>query len=660
MAGQLRHLFSPIKIGSMTVKNRIVMCPHGLWFKDFAQLGKVITDHLILYFEQRAKGGVGLIGNYLTTVDPFTPDFFRTFRRPDALPQFSKAAETMRKYGTKFVVQLAHFGGQWGCWQPPCGVAPSAIPYVGATGLVNFMPRELTIDEIGEIIAEFAFSAKVCQEAGIDGVELHAAHGYLLNEFMSAYYNKRTDKYGGSLENRLRFPLEIIDAVREAVGKDYMVGIRMNADDYLDGGLTLDETRIMAQVLTKEGKLDYLSVTGATYASTELLIDPMYFPLGSTVYLAAGIKEVVDTPVIARGRIVDPIQAEQILANNQADMVSMTRALICDPEMPKKAEEGRLEEIRKCLGCSEACWGAVTNIVQAFLVGTCCAINPVVGREMEPGWVELIPAERKKRVMVVGGGPAGLEAARVAALRGHKVSLYEKGPELGGQTLIAAKAPGRDGFLDLSRYYTYQMKILGVEVHLDTKVDVDMLKQVNPEAVVVATGTVPYLPDIPGVDQSNVVDVPDVLSGNVEVGNNVVVIAGEQHIKALSVADFLASQGKKVELLTEGYQFGSLVEYDTRVALFHRLFHNNVTMSTFTRVKGISDSTVITENVHNKKERRIEGVDHIVLSFEGKKDISLYHALKGQLKEVYAIGDCFSSINLPAAILSGAQVGRQI
>ncbi len=661
MAQEFRLLFSPIKIGSMTLKNRIVMCPHGFWFKDFVERGKVPTDRLIRYWEERAKGGVGMIGNYLTTVDPFTPDLFRTFRRADAKEGFGKAAETLHKYGTKFYVQLAHFGGEWGVFQPPGPVAPSVMPYDAHTGLPSFMPRALSISEAEEIVAEFAFSARVCQEAGVDGVELHAAHGYLLNEFLSPYYNRRTDKYGGSRENRLRFVKEIIDAIRREVGRDYVVGIRLNVDDFVDGGIDLEEGRAIAKTLADDGKLDYMNISGSTYISTPLVIDPMYFPLGSTVYLAASIKEVVSIPVIARGRIIDPIQAEQILENHQADLVGMTRSLIADPELPQKAQEGRLDEIRKCLGCSEGCWGTVVNLARGFMVGMTCTMNPAVGREMIPGWYELIPAETKKQVMVIGGGPAGLETARVAASRGHKVSLYEKEPELGGQTLIAARAPGRDGFLDCPHYFSYQMKLLGVSVCLNTEVTVDLVKGVNPDVVVIAAGAVPYTPDIPGVEQENVVQAWDVLSGKVDVGDNVVVIAGEQHMTSLSTADFLASQGKKVELITEGYQFGTLAEINTKIACFNRLCLNNVTFTIMTRVKEISGNNLKVENTYNRRiNRQIEGVDNVVLAYTGQKNDSLYHALKGKVKEVYAAGDCFASTNLPAAIFAGAEVGRKI
>ena len=287
-------------------------------------------------------------------------------------------------------------------------------------------------------------------------------------------------------------------------------------------------------------------------------------------------------------------------------------------------------------------------------------MNPAVGHELEPGWYELIPAANKKRVMVIGGGPAGLETARLAAARGHTVSLYEKGPELGGLTLVAARAPGRDGFLDLSRYFTYQMKLLGVDVHLNTEVTADMVKQLGPDVVIVATGSLPLFPHIPGVDQDNVVEVRAVLTGQVEVGQNVVIIAGEQHIQALSTADFLATQGKKVQVLTEEYFAGSQVELATRAALYQRLYQGGVALVPSTAVKEISGNTVVVANTFTREERRIEEVDTVVISFGGRENNALSQTLRGRVKELYAVGDCAGVKKLYDATREAARLGRKI
>jgi NADPH-dependent 2,4-dienoyl-CoA reductase/sulfur reductase-like enzyme len=387
----------------------------------------------------------------------------------------------------------------------------------------------------------------------------------------------------------------------------------------------------------------------------------MYFPLGSFVYCAAAVKQAVDIPVFARGRITDPYQAEQILANGQADMVSMVRTFIADPEFGNKAREGRIDEIRRCIGCNEGCWARGTrDLVIGMNIGMTCTMNPAVGHEGEPGWGELIPARVSKRVMIIGGGPAGLEAARVAVLRGHKVSLYEKSPALGGQTLIAAKAPGRDGFLDLGRYYTYQMQLLKVDVHPNSEVTPELVEKEHPDAVVVATGSVPLLPDIPGIDGPNVCQVRQVLNGEVQTGEKVVIIAGEEHMQALTAADFLAEQGKKVEILTSSYYAGVTVEPETKQAVYQRLFQKGVVITPHTGVKEIAGKTVVAYNVFTRNERRIEVVDTVVIAWGDREENALYYTLKDKVKEVHKIGDANGVRRVHDATREGAIVGRAL
>jgi NADPH-dependent 2,4-dienoyl-CoA reductase/sulfur reductase-like enzyme len=291
-------------------------------------------------------------------------------------------------------------------------------------------------------------------------------------------------------------------------------------------------------------------------------------------------------------------------------------------------------------------------------MGMTCTMNPAGGHEAEPGWGELIPAPVRKRVMIIGGGPAGLEAARVAALRGHKVSIYDKSPVLGGQTLIAAKAPGRDGFLDLGRYYTYQMQLLKIDVHLNTEVTAAVVESERPDAVVVATGSVPLLPDIPGINGANVCEVRQVLNGEVNTGENVVIIAGEEHMHALTAADFLAEQGKKVEILTTSYYAGVTVEPETKHAVYQRLFQKGVVFTPHTGVKEISGNTVVAFNVFTRNERRIERVDTVVVAWGSREDNALYYALKDRVKEVHKIGDANGVRRAHDATREGAIIGR--
>lgn len=650
MAQQLKNLFSPIEVGPFTLRNRIVCTAHGTYYDEHGTglPGEKQTG----YWVSKAKGGIGMIHTEATFAHVHS--YRNTFSHPQVVPMFKKAAEAVREHGARLVVQLVHVGVQTQAF-PPSFIPWAASVVSGPRDWAT--PHEMSGDEVREVIDSYGMAAEKLREANMDGVEIGGSHGYIVTQFLSPFFNHRTDEWGGSLENRLRFPLEVIDVIRSKVGNDMMVGLRVNGDDFLQGSNTLEEMLVIAKALCDTGKLDYLSVSAGTYRTFSVEVEPMYYPLGSMVYLAAALKEVVNIPVLARGRINDVVFAEQVLANNQADLVTMTRASITDPDFPNKAKEGKLDEIRKCIGCNEGCLARVLSVNHQSMR---CTMNPAVGRETEAGWGEMQSASRSKKVMIVGAGPAGLEAARVAAARGHKVSLYDRGSEIGGQILIASKAPGRDGFLDLPRYYDYQIKTLGIDLHLNTDVTPETVRQAAPDAVVVAAGSIPHKPHIPGIDQPNVAEVRDVLTGKAQVGQNVVVIAGDHHNQGLSVADFLTGLGKKVEVLHEEYSAGVNIEIATRHAVHQRLYQQGIKLSPLTAVKEISGNTVVAYNVLTRQERRIEGVDTVVYAFGGEEDGSLYHALKGQVKELYAVGDCAGVKRVADATRDGAILARRL
>lgn len=647
MADQFPLLFSPIKVGPVTIPNRIVVPGHYPAMRDPDMLP---GDRLIAYWESKAKGGVGLICTGVWGVHRST--LMVPSLMPNHTEKLKRAADAIKQHGTRFFVQLWH-GGSSSASELVGNQAWSASAVPRAAG--GSIPHEMTREEIKEVVEAFAWSAAEVKKAGVDGVELHGAHGYLFNQFMSPVTNHRTDEYGGSLEGRMRFTLEVIDAVRAAVGSDFVVGIRFNGDEFRPGGYTIEDMKVMAPMMANTGKLDYLNVSTGSY----LTIAPMYYPLGHSVYLAANIKEVVDLPVCCIGRINDPTQAEKILEERQADLVAMNRATICDPELPNKAREGRVEEIRKCMSCSEGCWQNVQQ--NRHPQGITCAYNPTVGKESIPGWLELVPVTEKKKVMVIGGGPAGMEMARVAAARGHDVSLWDKSDDLGGLTLTAAKAPGREDIGELARYYRYQMNLNNVDVHLNSEVTVDAVLEQAPDIVVIATGSLPYVPDdIPGVDQDNVVDVRDVLNDTVEVGQNVVVIDNQSHIQGLSTADYLLQQGKKVEVVFPGQYPGPSVENITRAVLLQRLLMNGVTLTPNTRVREISGNKVTVTNIYTEEDRIIDGIDTVVLAFGGVENNGLYYALKDKVKNIHVIGDCRGVKKILWAVNDGAVLARSI
>ncbi|MGB6836841.1 MAG: FAD-dependent oxidoreductase [Dehalococcoidia bacterium] len=642
---QFQHLFTPLKIGSFTVRNRIMSTAH---FTGFAGDG-VPSERHIDYWVSKAKGGIGLIMTEVQPVHPSsgTSDAMILAYRDDCIEPFRRLVEAVHEHGARIVAQLWHAGNTGSSqYDGLASWAPSPSPSM----LYGETPHEMTVEEIGEVVEGFAAAAVRMKEAGLDGLEIHGAHGYLVEEFLSPLYNQRTDEYGGTEENRVRFALEVIDAVREAVGPDYTLGIRITGDEFTEGGLTLEDMKRITPWLVEAGKLDYVNVS--FYGGGGVTIAPMYVPPAQFVYLAAGIKEVVDVPVFCIGRINDPATAEEIVAKNQADMVGMTRANIADPELPNKAREGRLDEIRYCIACNEGCWGRVT-----MRGGISCAINPSVGREKE---MEITPAATKKKVMVVGGGIAGLEAARVAALRGHSVSLYEKGEQLGGQLLIAARAPGRQDMAEPVRYYEQQFKRLGVEVHLSTSVSEEMILREGADAVILATGGLPGKPDVPGIDSPMVVQARDVLTGIAEAGQNVVVYCADHGMEGLSTADFMAEQGRKVELVTPYPSFGANVEMITNMFVRGRLLMRGAVFTPLSRLVRVEEGAVVVSNAFLPIERRLEGVDTLVLAMGSMANDALFKSLHGKVKELYTAGQCVSPRKMLESTYDGLRVGRTV
>ncbi len=644
-AAQFKHLFTPLKIGSFTVRNRIVSTAH---LTGFAEKGLPSERHLN-YWVSKAKGGIGLIVTEDQAVHPSaaTDPFVIHTYRDECIEPFRRIAAAVHEHGAKIVAQLWHPGSIF------YGVREGSLPLWSCSALPGSFhieaSHEMEIEEIKEVIQGFTDSGRRMREARMDGVEIMGTHGFLIEQFMSPRTNHRHDEYGGSEENRLRFVRELIDALRVAVGSDFTVGIRVSGDQYQNGGLTLDDMKRIMASLTASGKLDYVSVTvGAGGAP----IPPMYIPPAAFVYLAAGIKQAVNVPVFCVGRVADPVKAEEILARNQADMVGMTRANIADPELPNKAREGRLDEIRYCIGCNEGCWGRIYHTLPIT-----CAINPSAGREKE---LEITPAPVKKRVMVIGGGIAGMEAARVAALRGHSVSLYEKDEQLGGQLQIAAKAPGRQDMAEPVRYYETQFKLLGVDVHLGSPVDVGTVEEANPDAVIVATGGVPARATFPGADQPSVVQARDVLSGKAQAGKKVIIVATDRGMEGLTTADFLSDRDSDVEVLIPNAFMGFPVEPITLILLLMRLDAKGVALTPGSDVKAVEGNKVVVASAFTGRERVIEGVDTVVVARGSKADDGLYKRLKGKVRELYAAGQCVAPRKMLDSTLEGLRVGRMV
>ncbi len=662
-----KYLFTPLQIGNMTVRNRIMISAHS---KQYAENNLMSRRHAY-YYAERAKGGTGLIVSdmqhiHITSSSNFTKACFSF--DPKVIPYFKTVTDAVHAHGAKIVAQLVHSGchGDGGIyddeWRAVWGV--SGIPDVS----IREACKEMEVEDIQELIEGFKKSAAHAKAGGFDGVELHAAHGYLLNQFFSPLFNKRTDKYGGNLEKRMTFVLETAQAVRDAVGEDFVLGIRLTADELIPGGNTINEYKIIAKNLEKSGLFDYFNISSGTYYTSYIFTPPMIIPHAFRAYLAAEIKKVVDLPVFSVGRVKDPVLAEKIIADGQADMVGMTRAQLADPELANKAKEGRLEDIRPCLGCNQGCISRLYN-----QRGVTCMGNPTAGREERLGIGTLKPADKRKTVLVVGGGPGGMEAARVAAQRGHKVQLFEQNAQLGGQVNLHAKIPIRAEFADLTRWQAKQIEKLGVEIHLNTAVTAETVKQMKPDAVVIATGATPQrtgfyeaLPlreKIPGIEQKNVCTVWDVLEGKVDVaGKNILVIDNEGGHEAYGTVDYMVDGGAKVQVVTRLYMAGmDLVPVHDIVLYYRRLLEKGVTFLTTHIVKEIKGNQAVLYNVHAPaQEKTIDKIDLFVLAMHKNPNDALYKEIKGQVPELYRVGDSLAPRKTQYAIMEGHLAGRKI
>jgi mycofactocin system FadH/OYE family oxidoreductase 2 len=519
------------------------------------------------------------------------------------------------------------------------------------------MAKEMEFEDIRECIDYFSRSAQYAREGGFDGIELQLGHSSLIRQFLSPLTNLRTDVYGGSFENRLRFALEVIGAVRHAVGDDFTLGVRLNADEMHPlGGITLEDSKRIAARFEETHQLDFIDLSLGTFYNLYLVEGSMHTPLAYTIPLAASIRSVVHLPVFACNRINDPHLAEKILADGHADMIGMVRAQICDPEFMNKTREDRTEDIRYCIACNQGCIGRVG--IANRRIG--CVQNPAVGEERDLGIGTLKPAEKTKKVMVIGGGPAGLEAARVAAYRGHKVVLYERQVEVGGQNLIARKGTGRQEIEGVIRWLLTQVENLKVDIRLGTEVTLEMVLAETPDAVVVATGSVPKENPFPGTYSfPKVCHAEHILKGEVEAGKKVILIDMDGHHKATSTAELLADMGKTVHILTPSlFIGGKLGPLQDLFLMRQRLIKKGVTFTPDIAVLEIQGTTIKGLNVYSNVLIDFEGYDTVVLATGNRVEDSLYFALKGKVNELYRIGDCVAPRKIDMAIVEGNRVGR--
>jgi 2,4-dienoyl-CoA reductase-like NADH-dependent reductase (Old Yellow Enzyme family)/thioredoxin reductase len=651
MAGAFPTLFSPLDVGPRTVKNRICCSAHA---DSLAEDG-MPTERTVRYYELKARGGVGFMMCFgSASVHRTSParDWNGVELFEDrVIPHLQKFSETMHRYGVPCVAQITHRGRRGrsnDTWERMFAPSPVREPNHRET------PHPLDAGTIREFIAAFADAAGRLQKGGFDGCEVMASHCHLIDQFWTPNANERADEYGGDLANRLRFATEVLQAVRERVGKDFIVGIRMAGDDFTDGGIDNAVCKEIAGRLSDLRVLDYFNVIGGsaeTYNGEAAAVPDMSFPLGVYAPLAAAIRSVVEVPVIATARINDPAVAERILKEGQADLCIMNRALIADPDMPNKAKEGRLDDIRQCMGYNQGC---IDRIYTGR--GVTCVQNAVIGRES--AWAELPRATKALKVVLVGGGPAGLECARVARLRGHNVVLFERNQELGGQTLIARKAPARQDFDGACRYAALQCKKLGVELRVGVVADVAVICRENPDVVVLATGARPFKPKLSGIDDAY--NAWEVLQGTEVPGTSILVIDEEYGFQGPSVAEFLLDQGKSVEIVTSERALGNFLGATTGPPVFRRLFGKGIKLHCNLRVVDLSSNQAAVQNVWIGTEEVLGPYDAFVYAYGGAANCDLEKELTGKVPRVELIGDCFAPRSLQHAILEGHKLAREL
>ncbi|MGE5396596.1 MAG: FAD-dependent oxidoreductase [Chitinophagales bacterium] len=660
-------LLSPLRIGTLEVKNRIVMSALGLVYAD----NGMVTERLIRFYEERGRGGAGLIILGACHVDEHSYPFQPSIHDQKYLPGLSEFANRVKATGTRVGCQLFHAGRY--CYSALTGrqpIAPSAV-----FSKFNFeMPREMSAEDVNQVVKNFGQAAVMAKKAGFDLVEIIGSAGYLISQFLSPLTNQRTDAYGGSLENRMRFGLDVVREVRNQIGTETAIMFRFAGNELLPGGTPREELQAFARELELAG-VDAINVTGGWHESNIPQIT-MEVPPGTFVYLARQIKDVVTIPVVASNRINDPLQAERILAEGSADLITVARGLIADPYWPEKARTGRIEEIRKCIGCNQGCLDHVFEMKPVE-----CLVNAQAGHEAE---FDVRPTNERKRVLVIGGGPAGMEAARAASGRGHEVELWEKTNRMGGQLNLAAVPPGRQDILNLIKNLEKSLESSGVKVRLNKEATLEAVREFSPQAVIVATGAKPTVPPIPGIEKDIVIQAWDLLEHGLAIGKNVVVIGGGAigcetalHIAAMGtisaemarfllihhvetpdrIEELTCSGTKKVTLIEQRDGIGLDIGRSTRWGMLASLKRYRIKTLSSTKVLAIDDDGVLVESGGNQTKIH---ADNVIIATGSISNDVMYKELQKYIQEIYIIGDAIRPRKALEAIHEGFKIGITI
>jgi N,N-dimethylglycine/sarcosine dehydrogenase len=644
-------LFSPFLLKGIALKNRIASTPHS---DGMAEDG-LVTERLLAYFRAKAVGGAGLImgpaGSAVHATSPTRAGGLELYRE-DAEAGLARLAAVVHSADAAYIPQLTHWGRRGSSGDRPQPLlAPSAIP----EPVSGENPRALDEEEIATIVAGYAAAARRVQAAGADGVDIVAFANHLPDQFWSPLSNRRRDRYGGSLENRMRFSLEVLTAIRGATDPAFVVGLRISGDEFVEGGLGPGELQEIAGHLARSGLIDYLSVSGGagmTPWAQAAVVPGHWWPQGCYAGYAKALREIAGRlPILYAGRVVRPEMAERLLADGACDLVAMTRGILTDPELPNKAREGRLAEIRYCVGAN-VCIGRRYGHYQPVA----CIYNPSAGRE---GELEPLSAARPaRRIVVVGGGPAGLETARVAAERGHRVVLFEASGELGGHVLLEAAVPHRHELRGIPDYYRRQLERLGVDLRLGVTASAEVVRGERPDAVVVATGSRPALPE-PAGEAMPILTADEVLAGRRAAGR-VLVFDDEGRYRGPGAALLLARQGATVEIVTPDLHVGMRLDPSNLAPFYRHLFEAGLVFTPNHELTGAAVTAVRLRNVFTGRESERRPVDVLVVALLRRMpQDALYRELRGE-GEVHLVGDASAARPTDKVILEAAVLARRL
>jgi 2,4-dienoyl-CoA reductase-like NADH-dependent reductase (Old Yellow Enzyme family) len=642
------RLFSSVEIGSILLKNRIV---HTATLMGFAVDGLPTQRHLDFY-AQLASGGTGLIVSESMPVHPTGISLNAEIHafNPNVVPGLRRISQAVHSSGAAIIAQIWHCGRQAVSTASGRALwAPSALP----CPFNREVPKAVTLDEIAELVEAFAVAAAHAQLAGFDGVEVAAAHGYLIHQFLSPLSNIREDAYGGSVENRERLLFEIVDAIRARCSRKFLVSVRLSADEFLPGGFTVHDTRQLVQRLSDRREVDLLSISAGTHASVGPMVGDWSVPRGNLVHLAGAIREVASgTPIVAVGRIVEAAQAEEILESGQADLIGLSRALLADPFWPSKARHGRPDEIRPCIACNEC----ENQLFKGAAVT--CAVNPLPtpvptggGAPAAPGWT--------RRVIVVGGGPAGLEAARSAALRRHRVSLFEAESELGGQLRQLRSIPNRHEVGEIVRFLTNELVRLGVEVQLERHMNASDVLALDADAIIVATGAVAAPFRIPGTGLP-VLTIEEAITSSRDLGERLLLLdAGAHHQRLLAAAEYLCTAQRTLHIVTPATALGLDVSPTSLVGIMGRL-RPSAYFWPLSTVREVHAGSVVMEDIPSGRRWELTDVDGVVVAGIPCASDQLFHELRQRLPLALSAGDCIAPRGIQQAIYEGRVAGSAV